>query len=184
MVAKRLSSAYEPGARNYNWIKLKRAYRSELSDTVDIVLVGYLRGRGARTRLGIGSLLGAVYDARTDTFQTVAKIGSGLSDDNWIRLRKMLDEAKVDDQPARVESRLKPDVWVEPLVVVTVLADEITRSPVHTAGQDKDGRGLALRFPRIVGFIRDDKSAEDASTVLEIEKMFTQQRSSKKNTAE
>jgi DNA ligase-1 len=69
-------------ARNYNWIKLKRAYRSELSDTIDVTLVGYLRGRGARTRLGIGSLLGAVYDARTDTFQTIGKIGSGLSDEN------------------------------------------------------------------------------------------------------
>ena len=180
VVAKRLSSGYEPGARNYNWIKLKRAYRSELSDTIDVVLVGYLRGRGARARLGVGSLLGAVYDARTDTFQTVGKIGSGLSDENWVRLRKLLDEAQVDEKPARVDSRMKPDVWVEPKVVVTVLADEITRSPVHTAGRGEDGRGLALRFPRIVGFVRADKSALDATTTLEIEEMYAQQRSAKK----
>lgn len=102
--AKRLSSKYEPGARNYNWIKLKRVYRSELSDTIDVVLVGYLRGRGARARLGVGSLLGAIYDASTDTFQTVGKIGSGLSDENWVRLRKLLDEAQVDEPPARVDS--------------------------------------------------------------------------------
>ena len=180
VVAKRLTSGYEPGARNYNWIKLKRAYRSELNDTVDVTLVGYLHGRGARTRLGIGSLLGAVYDARTDTFQTVGKIGSGLSEENWIRLRKLLDEARVDDKPARVDSRMTPDVWVEPRHVVAVLADEITRSPVHTAGRDEQGRGLALRFPRIVGFVRADKSAEDATTTSEIEEMFAQQRSSKK----
>jgi DNA ligase 1 len=183
VVAKRLSSGYEPGARNYNWIKLKRAYRSELSDTIDVVLVGYLRGRGARARLGIGSLLGAVYDARTDTFQTVGKIGSGLSDENWLKLRKLLDEVRVDEKPARVDSRMKPDVWVEPKIVVTVLADELTRSPVHTAGRDADGRGLALRFPRIVGFVRADKSAEDANTALEIEEMFAHQRSAKKSTA-
>ena len=180
IVAKRLSSGYEPGARNYNWIKLKRAYRSELSDTVDVVLVGYIRGRGARARLGIGSLLGAVYDAKTDTFQTIGKIGSGLSDENWIKLKNLLDEARVKEQPARVDSRMTPDVWVEPRHVVAVLADEITRSPVHTAGRDEQGRGLALRFPRVVGFVRADKSAEDATTASEIEEMFTQQRSSKK----
>ncbi|MFN2455524.1 MAG: ATP-dependent DNA ligase [Pyrinomonadaceae bacterium] len=181
IVAKRLDSGYEPGARNYNWIKLKRAYRSELSDTIDVALVGYLRGRGARTRLGIGSLLGAVYDARTDTFQTIGKIGSGLSDENWLKLRKLLDKIQVDEKPARVDSHLVPDVWIEPRYVVTVLADEITRSPVHTAGRNADGRGLALRFPRIVGFVREDKSAEDSNTSTEIEEMFAQQRGSKRS---
>ena len=92
----------------------------------------------------------------------------------------MLDESRVAEQPARVDSRMTPDVWVEPRHVVAVLADEITRSPVHTAGRDEQGRGLALRFPRIVGFVRADKSAEDATTTLEIEEMFVQQRSSKK----
>jgi DNA ligase-1 len=183
VVAKRLSAGYEPGARNYNWIKLKRAYRGELSDTVDVVIVGYLRGRGARARLGIGSLLGAVYDPRDDSFQTVGKIGSGLSDDNWIRLRELLDGIRVTAKPARVNSRMTPDVWVEPEIVLTVLADEITRSPVHTAGSDEHGRGLALRFPRVVGFVRDDKSAEDATTAREIEQMFTQQRGPKKGKA-
>ncbi|HKG22842.1 MAG TPA: ATP-dependent DNA ligase [Blastocatellia bacterium] len=183
VVAKRLSAGYEPGARNYNWIKLKRAYRGELSDTVDVVLIGYLRGRGARARLGIGSLLGAVYDPRDDSFQSVGKIGSGLSDENWIRLRELLDEIKVDAKPARVNSRMTPDVWIDPEIVVTVLADEITRSPVHTAGSDEHGRGLALRFPRVVGFVRDDKSAEDATTTREIEKMFAQQRGPKKGEA-
>jgi DNA ligase 1 len=180
LVAKRLTAGYEPGARNYNWVKLKRAYNSELNDTVDVVLVGYLRGRGARARLGIGSLLGAAYNAKTDSFETVGKIGSGLSDENWIRLKELLDGARVDERPARVDSGLTPDVWVEPKVVITVLADEITRSPVHTAGRDGQGRGLALRFPRVVGFVRADKAPEDATTTSEIEAMFAQQRGPKK----
>jgi DNA ligase 1 len=178
IVAKRLDSGYEPGARNFNWIKLKRAYQSELNDTIDVVIVGYLRGRGYRTRFGIGSLLGAVYDEGTDTFKSIGKIGSGLSDENWVRMRELLDTERVDHKPARVDSRLVPDVWIEPKFVVTVLADEITRSPIHTAALDEQGRGLALRFPRVVGFIRDDKSAEDATTTYEIAEMFAQQRRS------
>jgi DNA ligase-1 len=172
IIAKRLDAPYAAGARNFNWIKLKRTYRGELSDTVDVVLVGYLRGRGMRASLKIGAVLGAVYDPRKDSFQTIAKIGSGLSEENWIKLRRLLDEDKVAHRPARVESRLIPDIWLEPRYVVTVLADEITRSPVHTCAQDKEGIGLALRFPRLVGFVRDDKSPEDATTVKEIAEMY------------
>jgi len=176
VVAKRLDARYEAGARNFNWIKLKRVYRGELSDTIDVVVVGYLRGRGMRARLGIGALLTAVYDKKTDSFETVGKVGSGLSEKNWVRLRKLLDDAAAPDKPARVNSRLVPDTWVEPQYVITVLADEITRSPVHTCARDESGAGLALRFPRVVGFIREDKSPEDATTVAEIKKMYAMQK--------
>ncbi len=176
VVAKRLDSRYEAGARNFNWIKLKRAYRGELSDTIDVAVVGYLRGRGMRARLGIGALLAAVYNKKTDSFETIGKVGSGLSEKNWVRLRELLDEAAAPDKPARVVSRLVPDAWVEPQYVMTVLADEITRSPVHTCARDETGAGLALRFPRVVGFIREDKSPEDATTVEEIKKMYAMQK--------
>jgi DNA ligase 1 len=176
VVAKRLDSRYEAGARNFNWIKLKRAYRGELSDTIDVAVVGYLRGRGMRARLGIGALLAAVYNKKKDSFETVGKVGSGLSEKNWVRLRELLDEAAAPDKPARVDSRLVPDTWVEPQYVMTVLADEITRSPVHTCARDETGAGLALRFPRVVGFIREDKSPEDATTVEEIKKMYAMQK--------
>ena len=51
------------------------------------------------------------------------------------------------------------------------------------ARRDKHGRGLALRFPRIVVFMRAYKSAEDATTALEMEQMYAQQRNAKKSTA-
>jgi ATP-dependent DNA ligase len=57
-----------------------------------------------------------------------------------------------------------PDVWLEPAIVVEVLADEITPSPRHTAGMTADRPGFALRFPRIVS-LRDEKKAEDATSV-------------------
>lgn len=176
IVAKRLDAPYQAGARGFHWIKLKRSYKGELSDTIDVVVVGYFRGRGMRAKFGIGALLGAVYDPDSDTFKTVAKIGSGLTEEEWMRIRELLDQIRVEHRPARVDSLLEPDVWVEPKVVLTVLADEITRSPVHTCGKTDEEPGYALRFPRVVGWIREDKGPEDATTVKEILSMFQMQK--------
>ncbi len=175
IMAKRLDSKYQAGARNFNWIKLKRSYQGHLSDTVDGVVVGYLRGRGMRTRFGIGALLVAVYDDKQDKFVTIAKIGTGFSDAEWPQMRALLDKIKIEHKHARVEAVMEPDVWVEPKYVIEMQADEITRSPIHTAGKVGDEPGYALRFPRVKGFIRTDKQPEDATTVKEILKMFEKQ---------
>ncbi|MEM4318469.1 MAG: ATP-dependent DNA ligase [Candidatus Pacearchaeota archaeon] len=175
IIAKRLDAIYQAGARNFNWIKLKRSYKGELQDTIDVVIVGYFKGRGLRARLGIGALLGCIYDDKTDTFKTIAKIGSGLSEEKWQELRLLLDKIKLEKKPPRVESEIEPDVWTEPFYVFTVRADEITKSPVHTAGKTKLEPGFALRFPRIEGWIRD-KKPEDATTLKEIIEMFKMQK--------
>lgn len=175
VVVKRLDAPYTPGARGFDWVKLKRAYESKLRDTVDVVLVGYLRGRGKRAALGMGSLLAAVYDPAHDRFRTVAKVGSGLSDSAWRALRVRLDDDAVKRRPPRVESLITPDVWIQPIHVVEVLADEITRSPLHTCGKSGTGPGYALRFPRLVGDVRSDKAATDATTEREIEEMYEMQ---------
>ncbi len=176
IVAKRLDAPYSAGSRNFNWIKLKRSYRGELADTIDLVIVGYFAGRGQRARFGIGAVLGAVYDPSSDTFKTLSKVGSGFTDEEWIRLKEELDRWVRGEKPARVDSIILPDVWVEPRKVLTVTADEITRSPNHTCGRDEEGIGYALRFPRAQGFLREDKGAEEANRVEEIEAMFARQR--------
>ncbi|MBI4823262.1 MAG: ATP-dependent DNA ligase [Nitrospirae bacterium] len=176
IIAKRLDSPYTAGARNFNWIKLKRSYRGELADTVDVCIVGYFRGKGARARFGIGALLGAVYEPHSDTFKTISKVGSGFKDEEFFELKRKLDEITISHKHPRVDSLISADTWVLPRYVVTVTADEITRSPSHTAGMDKEGIGYALRFPRAVGFLRDDKNPEDANTVKEIEELFKMQR--------
>jgi DNA ligase-1 len=176
IVAKRLDAPYAAGARNFNWIKLKRSYKGELADTVDVCVVGYFRGKGARARFGIGAVLGAVYDADQDAFKTISKIGSGFTEEEWARLKEMLDSAAVDHKPARVDALLEPDVWVVPTYVLTVTADEITRSPMHTCGRDAEGIGYALRFPRAVGFLRADKRPEDSNAVSEVLEMYRMQR--------
>jgi DNA ligase-1 len=175
IVAKRLDAPYQAGARNFNWIKLKRSYQGELRDTVDCVVVGYWRGKGNRAKLGIGTLLTAVYDQERDVFTTVTRLGSGFSEEQWRNLREMLDAIEEGERPARVESLLEPDVWCVPRYVVEIQADEITRSPMHTTGRSETEMGYALRFPRAVGFLREDRRPEDATTVQEVIGLYQKQ---------
>ncbi|MEM3181014.1 MAG: ATP-dependent DNA ligase [Candidatus Micrarchaeaceae archaeon] len=183
IVAKDLNAKYIAGARKFSWIKMKRSYKGELTDTVDLVIVGYYVGKGSRTALGLGGLLGAVYNDKDDMFETMTKIGTGFTEQMMQDFKKMLDKIKVAKKPARVKSIIEPDFWVEPKYVITVKADEITKSSIHTAGRHEENGveiGYALRFPRIVGGgIRQDKSAEEATTTKEIIEMFTQQRKTK-----
>jgi DNA ligase-1 len=175
IMAKKLDAPYQAGARNFSWVKLKRAQAGHLRDTVDCVIVGYVYGRGRRAALGVGALLVAVYDPDRDIFVSVTKIGTGLSDAEWRAVRERCDPFERDQKPARVESKLIPSVWVEPTVVVEILADEITRSPLYTAGAQGEQQGYALRFPRLVSFREADKRPEDATTVTEIVELYNQQ---------
>ncbi len=175
LVVKKQESRYEAGARNFNWVKLKRHSAGALNDTLDCVLLGYLFGRGKRAALGAGSLLVGVYDPERDRFVTVTKIGTGLSDEQWRSIRERTRGLEVDHRPARVSSLIEPSVWVEPQLVLEVLADEITRSPTHTAGKVGAEPGYALRFPRLVSFREADKKPEDATTVQELIEMYENQ---------
>jgi DNA ligase-1 len=180
LVAKRPDGHYTAGARNFNWIKLKRSYKGELTDTLDLCIVGYYTGYGHRTQFGIGTILTAAYDADAERFKTVSKIGTGFSEQALVELTARLSEIISKDKPTDVDSEMIPDVWVMPKYLVTVTADEITRSQNHTAGQDTDGVGYALRFPRVVTrgdqCIRQDKGPYDATSVAEIVSLFNLQK--------
>ncbi|MGC8776636.1 MAG: ATP-dependent DNA ligase [Candidatus Micrarchaeia archaeon] len=179
IVAKELNSRYIAGARKFSWIKMKRSYKGELSDTVDVVILGYYLGKGIRAEFGFGGLLCGVYNEKKDVFETVTKIGTGFTEEQMKEFRGVLEKIKVKNKPARVVSEIEPDFWVEPRYVVTVKADEITRSPTHTCGKEGEESGYALRFPRIVGGIRSDKGPEDATTTKEIIEMFKMQKKKK-----
>ncbi|HLJ65865.1 MAG TPA: ATP-dependent DNA ligase [Chloroflexota bacterium] len=175
LVVKRHDGPYEAGARNFNWVKLKRQAAGALRDTIDCVILGYFAGRGKRAGFGVGALLVGVYDEPRDTFVTVSRIGTGLSDEGWREAFRRMEGLRLDHRPARVDSLIEPSVWVEPRIVVEILADEITRSPTHTAGRRDGEPGYALRFPRLVGFRGTDKRPEDATTVQELREMYRQQ---------
>lgn len=164
IMIKGMNSEYQAGVRGWNWIKWKKEYHTEITDTFDLVIVGAFYGRGKRSGT-YGALLCACYNDKEDTFETVTKLGTGLTDEMLAELPKKLKKYQVDHKPARVViSEIKPEVWFEPAVVVEVLAAEITKSPSHALG-------LALRFPRFVK-LRDDKKAEQATTSKEIKQMY------------
>jgi DNA ligase-1 len=169
-------ATYNAGARGFAWIKLKREYRSELTDTIDLVIVGAFHGKGRRTG-AYGTYLLAAYDKKRGMYPTISKIGTGFSDEDLAKFPKMLKPYESEVKPPNVESTMVPDVWYRPKVVIETIASEITLSPIHPAGLDsvRKGSGLALRFPKFTGKVRDEKGPEDATTVKEIVEMYTQQ---------
>jgi DNA ligase-1 len=177
LVVKKPNGKYIPGKRNFNWIKLKRQEEGHLDDTIDAVVLGYYNGKGKRARFGIGAFLVGLYNPNLDRFETVAKIGTGLTDSGWIELKALCDYAQAGSCASNVvcHKDLTPDVWVKPELVVLVRADEITKSPVHCAGKDETHDGLALRFPRFMGY-RVDKSPTDATTIHELRTLLSHQK--------
>jgi DNA ligase-1 len=173
IIAKDLNAPYIAGARKFAWIKLKRSYKGELSDSVDVTIIGYFKGKGKRTEFGLGGLLTAAYDEETDSFKSICKIGTGMSEEMLKELKQKLEKISKKEKPARVDSKIEPDIWVLPNQVIEVRADEITRSPLHTCGMDKSGQGYALRFPRMIKF--REKKPEESTTVKEIIEMYNKQ---------
>lgn len=170
------NSFYRAGARDWTWIKWKQSYASELSDTFDLTVIGAYSGKGKRAG-NFGALLCAAYDHEKDIFQTACKLGSGFSDDQLDGLPEKFRSVELDKKPVRVEvtKSLVPDYWFTSKFVLEVLASEITESPVHTCNwNEKEKKGLALRFPRFVRW-RPEKSPEQSTSVEEIVAMFQKQ---------
>jgi len=172
-------SVYQAGSRGWLWIKYKRDYKSEMTDTVDLVVVGAFYGRGRRAGT-YGALLLAVYNPQKDQFTTITKCGSGFTDQDLAKLPQKLKPYEINHPHPRVKVEtkfLKPDKWFVPKMVLEILGAEITLSPIHTCafGKIRKGAGLAIRFPRFTGKYREDKAAEDATTEEEIMKMYQSQ---------
>ena len=167
------NSVYQAGARGWLWIKYKRDYKSEMTDTIDLAVVGAFYGRGKRAGK-YGTLLLAAYNTETDTFETVTKCGTGFTDKDLESFPEILEKHVVPRKHSRVQSMLEADVWFEPKVVLEVLGAEITLSPIHMCAMDsiRKGSGLAIRFPRFTGKYRLDKAAEDATTSAEVVGMY------------
>ena len=166
-------AVYRAGARGFLWIKYKKDYKSEMTDTVDLVPVGAFMGRGRRAGK-YGALLMAAYNQNRDMFETVCKLGSGFTDEDLEKLPEIFKPYITEERHPRVDSKMEPDVWFVPNFVLEVLGAEITLSPNHTCayGQIKKDAGLAVRFPRFTGSWRDDRGPEDATTSEEMIRMY------------
>ncbi|MFO7618168.1 MAG: ATP-dependent DNA ligase [Thermoplasmata archaeon] len=169
-------SFYRAGSRGWNWIKFKRDYKSEMNDTVDLVVVGGFSGKGRRAG-AYGALLMATYNSESGRFETVTKLGSGFDDEMLAALPELLDSHKVEKPHRLVDSKMQADYWFEPHLVLEVKGAEITLSPIHTCAweQVRKNSGLAIRFPRYTGKVRQDKPAEEATTTDEMLAMYEMQ---------
>ncbi|MEM3324739.1 MAG: ATP-dependent DNA ligase [Thermoplasmata archaeon] len=179
LVAKSISdeSIYRAGAREFLWIKFKRDYQMELSDTVDLVVVGAFAGHGLRTGT-YGALLMAAYDDEKDAFVTVCKLGSGFTEDHLKQLPRILDPYKINHKHPRVISNIDADFWFSPYIVLELIGAELTLSPSHTCCMDvvEKGSGISIRFPRFTGRFRTDKKPDEATTAKEILELYRSQK--------
>lgn len=188
-MVKRHDGVYNPGRKGWSWVKFKEAEGSaaKLSDTVDALVMGLYVGKGKRTEFGVGAFLIGIRSEPQATsnpttlklrgagkqqafeegkFYTISKVGTGLTDEQWRELATRSEVLRSQSKPKEyeVDKNLEPDIWLESGLVVEIAADEITKSPIHTAG-------LALRFPRLVKF-RDDKSPEQVTSIAELGQMI------------
>lgn len=172
IIAKDLGAPYTAGKRKFAWIKLKKSYGKAV-DTIDAVIVGYYLGQGTRAEFEFGGVLVAVYNPDRGKLETVARIGSGFSEEEMKNFSEMLGEIKTKKPSTKLDFSVeKPDFWVEPKFVVEIAFDEITQSNMHTCSMKSDGnKGLALRFPRLVR-LREDKTIKEITTSEEVVRMY------------
>jgi len=173
LMLKILDAAYRAGIRGGNWLKLKREYRNELGDSLDLVVIGAYFGKGRRTGK-YGTLLLATYNPEKDNFPSICKVGTGFTDESLDQLYQILSNKVILKKNPRIESEMEADVWFEPELVLEIVASEITLSPIHKTalGTIRKGAGLALRFPKFTGKIRIEKGSEDASTDEEVYSLY------------
>jgi len=139
IMAKRVKSTYQPGARSPDWIKIKKRLK------LDLVIGGYIPGKGNREKYFGGLLLGAF---KSGTLVYVGRVGSGFSE-------KELQEIVQDFEPISwspfANSPSTPGVkWLKPDRVVQVAAMEVTdqghlRAPVFLRMRnDKEAQECTL----------------------------------------
>ena len=150
LVAKRLDSHYNPGARGKDWLKLKPA------EAVDLVIVAADWGSGRR-RGWLSNYHLAARDG--DEWKVIGKTYKGLTDEEFRWMTKRLQAIKVGETDYTVS--------VRPEIVVEVTFNEVQHSPHYKSG-------FALRFARITR-IRDDKGPGDAETLDEIRALYKKQ---------
>ena len=179
LMLKMLDKPYQAGSRGSHWLKLKREYRNELGDSLDLIVIGGFFGKGRRTG-SYGTLLLSTYDENTDTFPSICKVGTGFTDESLDQLYQILNPKTTIKKNPRIISEMEADVWFEPELVIEIVASEITLSPIHKVARDeiRKNAGLALRFPKFTGKIRMEKTAEDASTDEEVISLYKAQNKS------
>ena len=144
-------SAYTPGQRGKNWIKIKPEV-----DTLDLAVIGAEWGEGKRAHV-FGSFLVACQDQ--GKIVPLSRVATGFSDEQLAEVYNLLRD--------KVISSAGKEVRFEPGLVFEVGYAELQVSPTY-------GAGFALRFPRFIR-IRDDKDTTEIETLDSIKDRYQRQ---------
>jgi len=149
VMAKSLTSPYEPGRRAASWLKIKRLH------TLDLVVLAAEWGSGRRKGWLSNLHLGA-RDEATGGFAMLGKTFKGMT-----------DEMLAWQTQALLEREIGRDEWtvrVRPELVVEIAFNDLQASPRYP---DR----LALRFARVKRY-RPDKPAEQADTLETVRAIY------------
>ncbi|MCI0696264.1 ATP-dependent DNA ligase [candidate division KSB1 bacterium] len=152
LMAKDLTSVYQPGSRGKKWFKIKPA------ETLDLAIVAADWGYGRRTGW-LSNYHLAVRDSETGEFLVIGKTFKGLTDAQFKWMTENLQKLKI--------SETNYTVHVRPQIVVEVAYNEIQRSPHYKSN-------FALRFARIKR-IRSDKAPEQVDTIERLRQLYEKQ---------
>ena len=150
VMIKNKDSRYQPGARVGHMLKLKPA-----ENELDLVITGAEYGKGKRAGNFATFTLSCLNSDKTK-FLEIGK-SSGLKEKSELglsfeQLTKLLMPIVTKEHGRKVD--------IKPKIVVTILYQNLQRSPTYKSG-------FALRFPRIVA-LRPDRSAKDVANLKEI----------------
>ncbi|EPY35091.1 DNA ligase 1 [Angomonas deanei] len=166
---------YTPSKRSRHWLKLKKDYMDGVTDTLDLVPLGGFYGKGKRTGVFGGFLLGC-YDPEGDEYQSICKIGTGFQDEELESLTRLLSDSIVGRSPGTTAQTTLALMYGlrsakcggeggGPVRVSCSLCRYRHCGPVK-------GRGAC--FPRFIR-VREDKGPSDATTAQQVAEMYRAQ---------
>ena len=153
IMAKNLQAAYQPGSRVGHMLKIKPTM-----ETLDLVVVGGEWGEGRRAKW-VGTFVLACKNHESGDFETIGKMATGLSDEQFKELTTFL-KPLISDEHGK-EFKIKPKLVLE------IAYEEIQKSPKYESG-------FALRFPRLIQ-VREDRSPDDVTDIHFVEQLYRSQ---------
>ncbi|MDI6902273.1 MAG: ATP-dependent DNA ligase [Methanocellales archaeon] len=154
VMIKNPKSAYTPGKRGKNWLKIK-----PVMETLDLAVIGAEWGEGRRANL-IGSYLLACRDVATGELLGIGRVGTGITDEQLAELTELFK--------ALIVSEIGKEIDLKPEIVFEIAYEEIQKSPNYESG-------FALRFPRLIS-VRSDKSVGEADSMQRVRELYEKQK--------
>ena len=154
LMIKNPKSAYTPGKRGKNWLKIK-----PVMETLDLAVIGAEWGEGRRANL-IGSYSLACRDEDTNGLLGIGRVGTGITDEQLAELTELFKDIIVSETGKEID--------IKPEIVFEIAYEEIQKSQNYKSG-------FALRFPRLIS-VRSDKSVEEADSVQRVRELYGKQK--------